>query len=198
MIADDVALEDVTDAQALVHVFGPRAEETLPAGLAAQFGSARSVRYGREGRDYFGARPALEPLRGWLGGGELDAAGRELLRISEGVPRWGHDLAEDTIPVEAGLEERAISYTKGCYVGQEVISRIKSVGRVNHHLRRLRAGFPLRAGDRLESDGKAIGEITSAAPLPGAAGSIALGYLRRGFDEPGRRVRIDVGELEVW
>jgi folate-binding protein YgfZ len=137
-------------------------------------------------------------LRAWLGAGELAAEERELLRISEGVPRWGLDLAEDTIPVEAGLEERAISYTKGCYIGQEVISRIKSVGRVNHHLRRLRASVPMVIGEKLESGGKSAGEITSAAPIPGSEDWLALGYLRSGFDAVGTRLRAAAGEVEVW
>ncbi len=198
IIADDVTLEDVTDSLALVHVIAPRAAAALPQGLAAHFGSARANRFARDGIDYFGPKAQLAELRAWLDGGELDATERELLRISEGVPRWGPDLAEDTIPVEAGLEERAISYTKGCYIGQEVISRIKSVGRVNHHLRRLRAGFPLRAGDKLEADGKPAGEITSVAPVPGTDEWLALGYLRSGFDDIGRRLRVGSGEIEVW
>ncbi len=198
IIADDVTLEDVTDAVALVHVISPRAAADLPADLAALFGCARTRRFARDGVDYFGQLEQLAALRAWLDGGELNASESELLRISEGVPRWGADLAEDTIPVEAGLEERAISYTKGCYLGQEVISRIKSVGRVNHHLRRLRAGIPLRAGDKLDTAVKPVGELTSAAPIPGTDDWLALGYLRSGFDEIGRRLRVGSGEAEVW
>ena len=137
-------------------------------------------------------------MRAWLGDGELGAAEIDLLRISGGIPRWGQDLAEDTIPVEAGLEDRAISYTKGCYIGQEVISRIKSVGRVNHHLRRLRAAFPLRAGQILQADGKPAGEVTSAVAVPNSGDWLALGYLRTGFEHAGRRLTSEAGEVEVW
>src|SRR5262249_8887492 len=179
IIADDVVLEDVTDATALVHVINPHATAAFPAEFTSSVGVARANRYGRDGTDYFFARELLGAIRGWLNGGELSAADLELLRISEGVPRWGLDLAEDTIHVEAGLDERAISYTKGCYIGQEVISRIKSVGRVNHHLRRLRAGFALQPGDTLESNGARAGEITSAARVANTDEWLALGYLRR-------------------
>ncbi len=198
IIADDVTLEDVTDSQLLVHVIGPREITELPAPLASHVGRARSNRFGRDGIDLFGPRTELAALRAWLGADELAADERELLRISEGVPRWGLDLAEDTIPVEAGLEERAISYTKGCYIGQEVISRIKSVGRVNHHLRRLRASVPMVIGEKLESGGKAAGEVTSAAPIPGSEDWLALGYLRSGFDATGTRLRAAAGDVEVW
>ena len=198
IIADDVTLEDITEAITLAHVVAPRSLPPLPPELSSSFGSAHASRYGREGIDVFGPREMLDHLRAWLGGGELSAPEAELLRISEGVPRWGLDLAEDTIPVEAGLEARAISYTKGCYIGQEVISRIKSVGHVNHHLRRLRAGFNLRAGDRLERDGKTVGEITSAAAIPGTGGWLALGYLRHGSENVGMHLRHPSGEVEVW
>ena len=198
IIADDVTLDDITEANALLHVVGPRAIGHLPPELAPHVRVALSARYGREGLDLFTAAPLAGPLRAWLGEGELSEAEIELLRISGGTPRWGLDLAEDTIPVEAGLEERAISYTKGCYIGQEVISRIKSVGRVNHHLRRLRAAFPLHAGQTLRGDGKPAGEITSAVPVPNTADWLALGYLRTGFEQAGRRLTSDAGEVEVW
>lgn len=198
IIADDVTLEDITDANALFHVIDPHGIPTLPADLAPRVRCARSTRYGREGLDLVAPSSFAAPLRAWLGSGELSAAELELLRISECVPRWGHDLAEDTIPVEAGLEDRAISYTKGCYIGQEVISRIKSVGRVNHHLRRLRAEFPLRAGQTLQADGKPAGEITSAVSVPDSGTWLALGYLRTGFEHPGHHLTSDAGEVEVW
>ncbi len=198
IIADDVTLEDITDANVLFHVIDPRSISSLPAELAPLVRLARSARYGRDGHDLFAAAAHAEPLRAWLGEGELNAAEIELLRISENIPRWGQDLAEDTIPVEAGLEERAISYTKGCYIGQEVISRIKSVGRVHHHLRRLRAAFPLHAGQTLQADGKPAGEVTSAVAVPNTSDWLALGYLRTGFEQAGRQLTSEAGAVEVW
>ena len=102
------------------------------------------------------------------------------------------------MPAEAGVEERAVSYTKGCYIGQEIVSRVKSVGHVNRQLRGLRAldSSPLYEGMILlpaASDGaegqpaKEIGRITSAAAAAGHGGAdyIALGYVRRGWETPG-------------
>jgi folate-binding protein YgfZ len=131
----------------------------------------------------------------------------ENLRIEQGIARWGSELSENVIPNEAGLDKRAISYTKGCYLGQEVISRIKSLGHVNRHLR----GFlpvddiALEAGDKLVADAeesKEVGLITSVGRSRSLGRVIALGYLRRGFDAPGtalqvRRNNTLIGSVEV-
>src|SRR5258705_10289 len=112
----------------------------------------------------------------------------EELRIENRIPRWGTELSEDVIPNEAGLDERAVSYTKGCYLGQEIISRIKSLGHVNRHLRgiRLTSGSDLQPGDKLApEDGKPIGTVTSACKSDRLGGWIGIAYLRRGFDQPG-------------
>ena len=97
------------------------------------------------------------------------------------------ELSEEVIPNEAGLDERAISYTKGCYLGQEIIGRIKSLGHVNRHLRgvRLINGSDLRPEDKLAVDGKQIGTVTSSCLSERLGGWIGLAYLRRGFDQAG-------------
>ena len=198
IIADDVTLEDVTDSQSLVHVIGPREITEQPAPLASHVGRARSNRFGRDGIDLFGPRDRTRGVARLAGSGRARRGRARAAAHQRRRAALGSDLAEDTIPVEAGLEERAISYTKGCYIGQEVISRIKSVGRVNHHLRRLRASVPMVIGEKLESGGKAAGEITSAAPIPGSEDWLALGYLRSGFDATGTRLRAAAGDVEVW
>lgn len=109
----------------------------------------------------------------------------ETIRIEAGVPRWGHELTEDTLPPEAGLDRTHVDYAKGCYIGQEVISRIKSVGHVNRRLRGFisAGGEPLQAGWSVFAPGdpqKAVGELTSAAWSFALAKPVALGYLRRG------------------
>ncbi|MGF1655918.1 MAG: YgfZ/GcvT domain-containing protein [Verrucomicrobiales bacterium] len=122
-----------------------------------------------------------EPYVGATSQSDRSAAWEEL-RVRAGVPRWGHELTPETLAAEALLEEKAISYKKGCYIGQEVISRVKSVGRVNRRLVKWRLTQPLgfalptsvfRASD---SEGRAIGQITS---LVGREG---LGYLHRSID----------------
>jgi len=97
------------------------------------------------------------------------------------------------IPNEAGLDQRAISYTKGCYVGQEVISRLKSLGHVNRKLRgvQLVSGSTLTAGDKLVNDaGQLTGTVTSASKSERLAGWIGLAYLKRNFDQPGSRYHL--------
>jgi tRNA-modifying protein YgfZ len=131
----------------------------------------------------------------------------ENLRIEQGIPRWGNELSENVLPNEAGLETRAISFTKGCYLGQEVISRIKSLGHVNRRLRGLLpvGGVFLESGDKLvgtEEAGKEIGFITSVGRNRALDRAIALGYVRRGFDAPGsilqvRRNNTLIGSIEV-
>src|SRR5204862_699280 len=92
----------------------------------------------------------------------IDADALEVARIEAGVPRQGFDTDERTIPQEAGLELVAVSFTKGCFVGQELVCRIDSRGHVNRHLRRLRAviGAP-SVGDEVIADGRAMGAVTS-------------------------------------
>ena len=120
--------------------------------------------------------------------GALDAA-----RIEAGYPVFGVDMTDATIPLEAGIEQRAISFTKGCYVGQEIIIRVlhRGGGRVAKKLVALRIenARPAR-GAKLFSGGREIGEITSAAESP-RFGSIALGYVQRDFTAPGTAIQVE-------
>lgn len=114
----------------------------------------------------------------------------ESLRIEGGIPRYGADLAEDTLPLEAGLLN-ALSFNKGCYIGQEIVERARSRGHVNWRLMGVRfevaAAVP-NPGEALTHEDKAIGEITSACYSPSLARPIALAYLRREVAEPGTRL----------
>jgi aminomethyltransferase len=109
----------------------------------------------------------------------------EVLRIEAGRPRLAAELSEDVLPPEARLEN-AISYTKGCYIGQEIVARLRSRGHVNHLLVGLRfAGGELpERGARVCAGEREVGEITSIARSP-HAGAIALGFVRAGFEAPG-------------
>lgn len=129
----------------------------------------------------------------------LDAGMLEGLRIEAGTPRWGVDMDDDTIPVEAGLAGRAISYEKGCYIGQETIARIKTYGHVNRHLVQLAvAGEELPAkGVRISADNHEIGQVTSAAFVPRLGKLLALGYVRRQFAIPGARLAVGKQSAEV-
>ena len=107
----------------------------------------------------------------------------ETLRVERGRPRYGVDLDETTIPQEAGLNERAVSFTKGCYVGQETVARLHYKGKPNRRLRGLRLSAPLASGTELTLDGKLVGRLGSVVDSP-AHGSIGLALVRREA-EPG-------------
>lgn len=182
IIADDVTLEDVTDEYTLRHVIGGAAD------------GVRSNRLGQPGVDLWAPGGAALPT-----GNLLSASQAEMVRILAGVPKWGAELGEDTLPAEADLEGRAVDFAKGCYIGQEVVSRIKSVGHVNWNLRGFRsAGGDLSPAASLTSpDGKVVGRITSVVPSLDGSGNLALGYVRRGYETPGTGLPSATGEIEV-
>jgi folate-binding protein YgfZ len=114
------------------------------------------------------------------------------LRVEAGRPAFASELAQEIIPVEAGIHDRAIDYTKGCYTGQEVIIRIRDRGRVNRSLRRLRldidAPLPAPGTELFREKERPVGHLTSVADSP-RRGKIALGYVRREV-EPGQTVNV--------
>ncbi len=117
----------------------------------------------------------------------------EIVRVERGRPRYGVDLDESVIPQEADLNERAVSFTKGCYVGQETVARLYYRGKPNRHLRGVRSDDPLTAGDELHHDGRLVGRLTSAATSP-RLGHIGLALLRREAP-PGSRLAVaDAGQ----
>ncbi len=123
----------------------------------------------------------------------------ETLRIEAGIPRYGVDMDENTIPIEAGIESRAISYTKGCYIGQEVIARIHSGGHVNRHLVGLKVGgnnVPSH-GEIIFYDGKEVGSVTSACFSPKLNAPLALGYVRRDASAVGTKLVVGSSDAEI-
>lgn len=119
----------------------------------------------------------------------------ETLRIEQGRPRYGADLDDTTIPQEAGLNDRAVSFTKGCYVGQETVARLFYKGKPNRHLRGLRLSAPVAPGTELTLAGKRVGAVGSVAQSP-AHGPIALALVRREA-EPGATVTAGEATAEV-
>ena len=110
------------------------------------------------------------------------------LRVEAGRPAFGTDMDQDTLPPEAGIVDRAIDHTKGCYTGQEVIVRIRDRGHVNRHLRVLDLGdipAPARGAELLAADGsgKSVGHLTSVVQSPRFDGVLAMGYVRRGVTD---------------
>ncbi len=133
LIADDCVLEEITDSTALVHFTGPAA--SLTPLLAEGERPAAVPRFGCPGFDLW---TTANRLPFWLGAfPALSPEDQSCLEVIHGIPAWGAELTPDLLPPEAGLDATAIDYHKGCYIGQEVISRIRSVGRVNRLLTRL-------------------------------------------------------------
>ena len=185
VIADDVQIEDVTDEFSLFHVF----TEEPPALESGWIVSAR--RFVATGWDIWNDPARHDAMRHKLTSAYLfiDSAAADVMRIEQGLPRWGRELTEEIIPIEANLEQRTIDYQKGCYIGQEVISRIKMSGQTNKRLRGLISlnNAPLQPGMKLvapSASGKEAGWITSATRSQRLGKEIALGYVKRGFNNP--------------
>ena len=143
------------------------------------------------GVDVFCDAEATEGVRGTLlaaGAVEVTEAAAELVRVESGRPRYGVDVDDNTIPQEAGLNERAVSFTKGCYVGQETVARLFYRGKPNRHLRGLRLSAEVEPGTPLVLGEKEVGRLTSVAVSP-AHGPIALAILRREA-QPGSDVAV--------
>jgi folate-binding protein YgfZ len=222
IFTEDVTVGDVTDTFTQVAVIGPDAARRLGSAgvlqgtsseaLAAlpEHGNAR-VRFaeqpaivarvtdtGEPGFDVYVERPQAAALAAALSGAgvvTLDDETAEAIRIEAGIPRFGRDMDEQTIPLEAGIESRAISFTKGCYVGQEVIIRVlhRGHGRVARKLSGLvldGESTPL-AGAPVHADDRDIGHVTSAAWSPALKKPIALAYLQRDFLTAGTTVSVD-------
>lgn len=159
-VADQVDFEELPAAEAGWHVFG-----------VGHAGGRASRRFGLEGFDV-PERPSSPDA--------ISPEEAELLRILKGAPKWGAELDGETLPHEAGLDKTCVDFHKGCYVGQEVVSRVESAGRANRTLRAFAGDFePLPGALLAGPDGSPAGKLTSASPHFGLAGSVALGYLSR-------------------
>ena len=129
-------------------------------------------------------------LRG-RGAADVDEAAAEVLRVETGRPRYGIDLDDTVIPQEAGLNERAVSFTKGCYVGQETVARLHYKGKPNRHLRGLRLSAPATREDELRLGERVVGKVGTAVVSP-RHGPVALALVRREA-EPGATVSVGDG-----
>jgi folate-binding protein YgfZ len=140
------------------------------------------------GADVFVPAGGVDAVRAELGVPEVDEEVAEIVRVERGRPRYGIDLDDGVIPQEAGLNERAVSFTKGCYVGQETVARLHYRGKPNRHLRGLRLSAPASPGAPLSLDGKEVGAVGSSCVSP-ALGPIALAVIRREA-EPGAELAV--------
>jgi tRNA-modifying protein YgfZ len=188
IIADDAQIEDVTTQLSIFHVIGGDAPPELHGErivLANRFGRSGQDIWCRSTRDNEIETVIAEDFR------FCDEQCAERFRIEQGIPGWGRELTGEIIPVEANLEQRCIDYEKGCYIGQETISRMKMSGQRNKQLCGLisQNGVALAAGMRLLAgpEEKDAGWVTSAARV--AEQEIGLGYVRRGFNSRGTKLQ---------
>ena len=183
-IGREVEAADVSDDYVLLSLIGPRAVET------ARVAEAVTIRTG-EGADLIVPTASREPIRDALlaaGAVEVTPDAAEIVRIEAGRPRFGAEMGTETMPAEAGIVEQAVSFTKGCYIGQETVARLHYKGKPNRHLRGLRLSGPARQGEALRLDGKQVGSVGSAALSP-ALGPIGLAIVRREA-EPGATLAV--------
>ena len=172
IVADDVTVEDISSSYTLAHFPTLTSPPSHAPADALHF---LCPRFREPGIDLWipsasSWKPAASPLPDW-----------EPLRIARGLPLWGVDVGPDTLPPEAGFESDAISSTKGCYIGQEVISRLRSVGHVNRHLCVLGTSDTAakRMGECTTSDGLVVGKMSSLASDVNLPGLVALAMIKR-------------------
>jgi folate-binding protein YgfZ len=195
LIADDVNIEDVSSQFAILHVVG------LEPDVSGACKILSVDRFGVAGFDIWCPATEHDQIIATLSRDyrvcDLDCA--ERLRVKQGIPAWGRELTPEIIPVEANLERRCIDYEKGCYIGQETISRMKMSGQRNKQLCGLISmnGVQLTADARLigEPEGKDAGWISSTAAIDGR--NVGLGYVKRGFTGAGTQLHAAGGGERV-
>ena len=220
IIADDVEIADVSDKMAALGLTGPQSREMLErAGVVVpelahlQFAEVtwehagrrttvtllRSGEEARESWQVWTSPELLSILRGWLiteGARPVGATALNLFRIARGIPQFGVDIRDRDLPQETG-QTRALNFTKGCYLGQEIVERIRSRGAVHRQFTAFAVeGEMPEPGAKIIADEKEVGEITSAVILPPLGGdrTVALGYLRH--EAAGKDLRAGTAKLK--
>lgn len=224
IIMDDATLADHSSEFGMLALVGPVAEKVTTELTGMEMGALaegahvevhaggipcrvmRACSLGLRGVEWIVARNQLTALWRLLvdaadrhGGSRAGYRAIDALRLEEGLPWFGVDFDDRVIPQEAGIEQSHISYTKGCYTGQEIVERVRSRGQVNRRLVGLafEANAVPKPGEPLLSGSETVGRITSAAFSPRAGGPIGFGYLTREFHAPGSRVQWQHGTAEV-
>jgi tRNA-modifying protein YgfZ len=203
-IGHDVEVHKRTLETGLLSLIGPRAREVAGAGELPETEHAHATAeiegvpvrlvVTDEGVDVLCEAERVDEARAALeahGAVAVSEEAAEAVRVERGRPRYGVDLDDTVIPQEAGLNERAVSFTKGCYVGQETVARLHYKGKPNRHLRGLRLSGATATGDELRLGEKVVGRLGTVAQSP-RHGAIALALVRREA-EPGARLEIGSG-----
>jgi hypothetical protein len=196
VLAAPVRIDDVSGEISTLAVLGPKGVEAARA--AAGLTVAATPRRGVPAVEVAGPRESLEALRTSLlasGAADLSAEDLEVLRIEEGVARFGADLDGERLPMEAGLSRDAIHFDKGCYIGQETVTRASFRGQIQRGLVQLELPPGAGPGTPLSADGKEVGQVTSAAET--TRGRLGLGYVRRAHWREGERLATPAGDAIV-
>jgi folate-binding protein YgfZ len=213
IIMDDVTLTDRTDALTTLAIEGPNAAAAALAVSGIELSAIENLQsreanvggvpcrvtkrspIGLASAEFLVAREHAEALWNILdqavrqaGGGPVGYLALNTVRLESGIPWFGYDFGEKQIPHEAGIEESHISYTKGCYIGQEIVERVRSRGQVNRVRVTLRFDAQPDKSAPLLSDGKEVGNITRVGFSPALNAWIGMGYLRREKAEPNTRL----------
>ncbi|HEX6206159.1 MAG TPA: glycine cleavage T C-terminal barrel domain-containing protein [Solirubrobacterales bacterium] len=183
-IGREVEVADAGDEYVLLSLIGPRATEIARAVEATTLRTDQGVDLIVPIAERDGVHAALTAA----GAVEVSPEAAEIVRIEAGRPRFGAEMGTETMPAEAGIVEQAVSFTKGCYIGQETVARLHYKGRPNRHLRGLKFSAPAQPGERLVLGEKEVGAVGSEALSP-ALGPIGLAILRREA-EPGTTVAV--------
>jgi len=196
----DVKPTDVSDDRVVLSLVGPRAHELLtdpPAGDEHACDEADGVvRVITDvGVDLILPAAREAEVRATLDAPDADEQAAEVLRVERGRPRLGLDMDATTMPQEAGINDRAVSFTKGCYVGQETVARLHYKGKPNRHMRGLKLSAPAEYGEPIMLGEKQVGTVGSVADSP-THGTIALALVRREA-EPGAQVQVAGAPAEV-
>jgi folate-binding protein YgfZ len=201
-IGREVEVDDLSGERAILSLIGPRAVEVagtapLPehAVEATRIEGVECLAVGTDGGvDLIAAAADAARLREALldaGAVEVGAEAAEIARIESGRPRFGSEMSSETMPAEAGIVERAVSFEKGCYIGQEPVARLHYKGRPNRHLRGLRLSGRAERGEALRLGEREVGRLGAVAVSP-AHGTIALAIVRREA-EPGTELAVGEG-----
>ncbi|TMK57680.1 MAG: folate-binding protein YgfZ [Actinobacteria bacterium] len=183
-IGREVEVSDASDEYVLLSLIGPRATEIARAVEATRLRTDGGVDLIVPAAD----RDRVHATLTGAGAVEVSPEAAEILRIEAGQPRFGAEMGTETMPAEAGIVEQTVSFTKGCYIGQETVARLHYKGKPNRHLRGLRLSAPAQGGEVLRLGEKEVGTVGSAAVSP-AFGPIGLAILRREA-EPGTTLAV--------
>jgi folate-binding protein YgfZ len=195
LVMEDVVIDAALDSFQVWSVHGPRSAEVLEAARAAGGVGGLLDLTGLGGAIVLASRDAQEAVRDALHSVAIpgDAAGWEALRLERAVPRFGVDFDDKTYPQEAQLEKQAVSFDKGCYLGQEVVCMLELRG----HVKRMLVPVVVDAGDPpargasvTDEAGAAVGEVTSAGASPTLGKPVALAMVKRAFAQAGSHVLV--------